>query len=219
MEDLGNTKYKTLSRDWEYEELIEKSRFIVTLRCVESRQQADDYLKLIKDRYKDATHNVPAFIIGEKQELKWATDDGEPQGTAGAPILSLLEKEGITDVLVVVTRYFGGVKLGTGGLVRAYAGTVKRALEETGISVKSEKFILSCRTGYSEFNKLRGIKLHRDYSIENIKYTDFVEFDFMMPINCRENAESIVKDIFSGNVKIISSGNIWIKTAIEEMRN
>lgn len=215
MADLENMKFRTLRDDGEYEETIEKSRFIVTLRCVESRQEADACLKAVREKYKDATHNVPAFIIGEKQELKWASDDGEPQGTAGAPILSLLEKERIINVLVVVTRYFGGIKLGTGGLVRAYSGTVKRAIDKIGLSVKCEKLLMSCRTGYSEFNKLRGNKLPEGCSVENIRYMEMVEFDFIMPMSFEKDADSIIKDIFNGNVGILSRKKIWIKIPVD----
>ena len=111
--------YKTVGKAAQAEQIIEKSRFITHVRPVTSREEADSFFAEIKKEYKDATHNVPAMVIGDKFQIQWASDDGEPQGTSGAPIVQMLVNEEITNVALVVTRYFGGVKLGTGGLVRA----------------------------------------------------------------------------------------------------
>ena len=121
--------YRTVKKQAEAEQIIEKSRFIAHVCPVSSKEEADEFISRIKAEYKDATHNVPAMVIGDKSQIQWASDDGEPQGTSGAPIVQMLVKEGITDVVIVVTRYFGGIKLGTGGLVRAYTGSAKLGLE------------------------------------------------------------------------------------------
>ncbi|MEL7655426.1 MAG: YigZ family protein, partial [Bacillota bacterium] len=131
-------KYKTVMKEAEIEQIIDKSRFIGYIKPVESREEAEAFITQIRSKHKAATHNVPAFVIGEQFQQQWASDDGEPQGTSGAPIVQMLVKEGITNIVLVITRYFGGIKLGTGGLVRAYTGTAKLALEEGQICAAKE---------------------------------------------------------------------------------
>ena len=106
--------YSTVTGPGEAEQIIEKSRFITHVMPVSSKEEADEFIASVKKEYKDATHNVPAMVIGDKMQIQWGSDDGEPQGTSGAPVVQMLVKEGITNVAVVVTRYFGGIKLGTG---------------------------------------------------------------------------------------------------------
>ena len=108
--------YSTVIEEGSAEQIIEKSKFIAYVKPVYDKQEADDYIAQIRKKHKDATHNVPAMVIGDKMQIQWASDDGEPQGTSGAPIIKMLTGAGITNVAVVVTRYFGGIKLGTGGL-------------------------------------------------------------------------------------------------------
>lgn len=140
--------YKTLEKEVHVEQTVERSRFIAHAKPVQSREEADDYLAEIRGQYKDATHNVPAMVIGDKAQLQWASDDGEPQGTSGAPIVQYLVKEGLTNVVIVVTRYFGGIKLGTGGLVRAYTGAAKLAVEAAGIREAREMVRLTVSFAY-----------------------------------------------------------------------
>ncbi|MFR8853902.1 MAG: IMPACT family protein, partial [Oscillospiraceae bacterium] len=111
--------YKTVEKEASASQIIEKSKFITYVKPVSSKEEADAFIAEIRKKHKDATHNVPAMVIGDKMQLQWASDDGEPQGTSGAPMVKLLTSEEITDTVIVVTRYFGGIKLGTGGLVRA----------------------------------------------------------------------------------------------------
>ena len=149
--------YKTLAKEVHTEQIIERSRFIAHAKPVASREEAEAYLADIREQYKDATHNVPAMVIGDKAQIQWASDDGEPQGTSGAPMVQYLVKEGLTNVVVVVTRYFGGIKLGTGGLVRAYTEAremirltvsfaypyltmIERTMAEDGHTVEDKQF-------------------------------------------------------------------------------
>ena len=134
--------YKTVKQQAEAEQIIEKSRFISYIKPVMSKEEADRFIAQIRAMNHAATHNVPAFVIGDKMQLQWASDDGEPQGTAGAPIVQMLVKEGITNVAVVITRYFGGIKLGTGGLVRAYTSSAKLALLAAGSAEVREMTML-----------------------------------------------------------------------------
>ena len=125
--------YKSVCEYAETEYTVEKSRFIAHASPVESTEEAKRFIAEIKEKYKDATHNVPAFICGAGMEHQWASDDGEPQGTSGMPVLKLMESEGLTNVCIVVTRYFGGIKLGTGGLARAYTHAAKDVIDAAGI--------------------------------------------------------------------------------------
>ena len=136
--------YSTVLGEASAEQVIEKSRFIAYVSPVQSREEADAFIASIRKKHKDATHNVPAIVLGDKMQVQWASDDGEPQGTSGAPMVQMLVKEGITNVAVVVTRYFGGIKLGTGGLVRAYTSSAKLGLEAAGLCDVEEMSVLTC---------------------------------------------------------------------------
>lgn len=148
--------YKTVIDEGVSEQVIDKSRFICSVKPVSTREEADEFFAAIKKKYKDATHNVPCMVIGDKMQIQWASDDGEPQGTSGAPMVQMLVSEGITNIALVVTRYFGGIKLGTGGLVRAYTSSAKLGIE-------------AARTGY--MRELMEIEFELDYSfLSNIQY-------------------------------------------------
>ena len=169
--------YKTVAEEASAEQIIEKSKFIGYIRSVESRDEAEAFIKEIRTMHKNATHNVPAYIIGEKSQLQWASDDGEPSGTSGAPMLHLLAGEGITNVVIVVTRYFGGIKLGTGGLVRAYTGTARLVLEAAGLCEVREFDMISFGIDYSYYGKIQNMEQSGLFKItdsafeENIKLT------------------------------------------------
>ena len=139
-------------------ELVEKkSRFIADISPVKSEAEASAFIDSVKKKYWDCRHNCSAFVIGENPPLTRCSDDGEPAGTAGRPMLEMLLAEGITDVCIVVSRYFGGTLLGTGGLIRAYAGAAKLALESAVVSEKLTGCILSCDIGYELVGKVQYI--------------------------------------------------------------
>ncbi len=165
-------RFTTIEKQAEAEEVIERSRFIAHIKRTDTREEADSFIADIKKQYKDATHNVPAFVIGEKQDIQWASDDGEPSGTSGAPMLQMLVKEGLTNVTVVVTRYFGGIKLGTGGLVRAYTGVLRLALEKAGRFVVRDTKSIKIRVPYSLLTKIQKNAEDLKYVIEDIEYSD-----------------------------------------------
>ena len=125
--------YKTVVRESVSEDVINKSKFITYVKPVKTEEEAILFVEAIKKKHRDASHNVPIYLIGSKQEIQRYSDDGEPSGTAGVPIISMLKNEGLTNLAIVVTRYFGGVKLGTGGLVRAYTNMAKLGLENSDI--------------------------------------------------------------------------------------
>lgn len=168
-------RYTTLKKEAEAEQIIERSRFIAHVMPVASREEAEAFICKVRCVHKEATHNVPVFVIGERMEVQWASDDGEPQGTAGAPILQMFVKEGLTNVACAVTRYYGGTKLGTGGLVRAYTSTAKLAVAAAGFHDVKEMIIIKVQLPYSILDKLRNLEKETEFEIKDIVYTDKVE--------------------------------------------
>lgn len=222
MEGTRNMElYKTVRKEAEATNIIEKSKFIAHVKPVSSKEEADAFVADIKGRYKDATHNVPAMVVGDKFQIQWASDDGEPQGTSGAPMVQMLVKEGITNVAIVVTRYFGGIKLGTGGLVRAYTGSAKLGLEAAGICSVREVTSLEVRTDYTYLAKLQNMAsdtLNDDemledtcFVINDIKYTDKVSINVL---TFPEKADKMIKllaNITSGTAEVLEQKSVLEK--------
>ncbi len=163
----------------EYEE--KKSRFIANVVPVSSEEDAMAFIDSIRKKYYDARHNCTAFIIGRNRELTRCSDDGEPSGTAGKPILEVLLSEGVTNVAVVVTRYFGGTLLGTGGLVRAYTQATKQGLADAGIATMRYGKELIIGIDYTDVGKVQYILGNRQIEIVQSRYTENVEFDIRIP--------------------------------------
>ena len=142
--------YRTIKENGIVEEEIKKSRFICHLKRISSESEGRDFINKIKKEHYKANHSCSAMIVGEDSFIKRSSDDGEPSGTAGIPMLSVLEKQELTNVVAVVTRYFGGIKLGTGGLIRAYGGCVANAIKEIGrVEVKKQWWQGSCHQANS----------------------------------------------------------------------
>lgn len=148
---------KILYKGGEGELIEKKSRFIATTRPVESEEEALAFIAEMKKKYWDATHNCSAFVIGDRQQIQRCSDDGEPQGTAGRPMLDVLLGEDIHNMAVVVTRYFGGTLLGTGGLVRAYSKSVQVGLEASEVIEKRSGFLLKMAADYNGIGKIQYI--------------------------------------------------------------
>lgn len=168
--------YSTVENEATAEQVIERSRFITYVKPVTSKEEADEFITSIKKKHRDATHNVPAMVIGDKMQVQWASDDGEPQGTSGAPMVMMMVNAGITNVCVVVTRYFGGIKLGTGGLARAYTSSAKLGLEAAGICEVWEQTCLTFVIDYTYLAKLQNMAGDL-FEIQELRYTDIVEAD------------------------------------------
>lgn len=174
MNVLGS-QYRTILREATDEIIIEKSRFIAYAKPVESEEEAIAFIASIKKKHKDATHNVPVYLIGEQNEIQRYNDDGEPSGTAGVPILEMMKKEDLKNLVVVVTRYFGGVKLGTGGLVRAYTKVAKMAINAAQIIFKSKLTKLVFRVDYNLLGKIEYEIEKNNFIIYSKLYMDYVE--------------------------------------------
>lgn len=190
--------YSTVLKEAQAEQIIEKSRFIAYVSPASTKEEADAFIASIRKKHKDATHNVPAMVLGDKFQVQWASDDGEPQGTSGAPMVQLLVSEGITDVVIVVTRYFGGIKLGTGGLVRAYTSSAKLGLMAAGICDVEEMCLLTYEIDYTYLAKLQNLAAGGLFSISETAYTDVVQVTLCMPPEKQEEVMSAVTNLTGG---------------------
>ncbi len=181
-------------------EIVEKkSRFIASVRPVHSEEEATAFINEMKKKYWDARHNCSAFVIGEHQEMTRCSDDGEPAGTAGRPMLDVLLKEEITDVAVVVTRYFGGVLLGTGGLVRAYQGALHEGIANSLLLEKMDGFSLTVTTDYNGVGKLQYLFGQQKITIVDSEYGADVKMKVMIPAEMKEMIGASITDQTSGN--------------------
>ena len=175
------SQYKTVYSGGEAETIEKKSRFIATVRPVKSEEEAIAFIESMKKKYWNATHNCFAYVIGEHFQIQRCSDDGEPSGTAGKPMLDVLLGEEIHDVVVVVTRYFGGTLLGTGGLVRAYAGATKEGLAASKVITKMHGQKVSVQTDYNGLGKIQYILGQRGLTILDSVYTDKVDLNVLLP--------------------------------------
>lgn len=184
--------YKIVYRAGEGEIVEKKSRFIASIAPAGSEEEALAFIESVKKRHYDARHNCPAFIIGRNRELTRCSDDGEPSGTAGKPILEVLLGAELTNTVVVVTRYFGGTLLGTGGLVRAYTQAVQEALKHTGIATMRYGATISIQADYTDLGKIQYLLGNKGIAIIDSEYTDKVVLKIQIP---EENAEMITKEL------------------------
>ncbi len=187
-------EYKTLLKQASWEEEVKKSRFIAYVKPVETEEEANEFIGTIKKRNKDARHNVPVFVLGEGQEIQRYSDDGEPSGTAGVPILEMIKNMELTNLAVVVTRWFGGIKLGTGGLVRAYTHVAQKAFEEAGIASKTLLSMFAVKVDYSMHGKIQNFLYDSKYILEK---TEFDENVHMFIYSRPEDADEFKKNIMN----------------------
>lgn len=195
-------QYKTIWEGGTGEIIEKKSRFICTVRLVEKEEEALTFIEEMKKRYWDATHNCYAYSIGQNREYTRCSDDGEPSGTAGRPMLDVILGEEIYNVAVVVTRYFGGTLLGTGGLVRAYSKAVQEGLMESRIIEKKHGIALKVLTDYTGIGKIQYIAGERNLSVLNAEYTDKVILTLLVPAQEVPSAEKSITEGTNGRAKM-----------------
>ena len=179
-----------------------KSGFIATVRPVESEDEAVSFINETKKKYWDARHNCSAFVIGKRQELTRCSDDGEPAGTAGRPMLDVLLKENIHNAAVVVTRYFGGVLLGTGGLVRAYQQATKAGLSASEIIEKKDGAVLFIRTDYTGIGRLQYLFAQEKITVMDTAYEADVLVKAVIPENDKKRIEKTIIEQTNGTAKL-----------------
>ncbi|CAI3583251.1 MAG: YigZ family protein [Clostridium neonatale] len=182
-----------------------KSEFIGYAKRVESEEEAKEFINEIKSMHKQATHNCSAYVIGEKMNIQRYSDDGEPQGTAGIPILEVMKKSNVTDCAIVVTRYFGGILLGAGGLTRAYTKGASIAIKSAGIVEKVNGLKLSFELDYDLFGKVQYICGQNSWHIEDTEYTDKVVVHILCEESISDTIESEIIESTNGKVILLRS--------------
>ena len=180
-------QYNTIYEGGEGEIIEKKSRFIATVRLVKTEEEALSFIEEMRKKYWNATHNCYAYVIGERKETMRCSDDGEPSGTAGKPMLDVLLGEDLYNTAVVVTRYFGGTLLGTGGLVRAYSKAVQEGLACSHFITKHHGILLEIGTDYNGVGKLQYLFGQRGIPITDSRYTEDVKLQVLVP-KSEENA-------------------------------
>lgn len=187
----ANREYRSVLEQVSAEDLINKSKFIANTKHVMSEEEAIAFINEMKDKYKDATHNVSAYIINSNIPTKRYDEDGEPQGSSARPILSVMEMEGLSNIVCVVTRYFGGIKLGVGGLVRAYSGAFKKSIE--GQIYDYGSFLKYKLTfPYAEFDKIKNYLSHTVYDLDNLEYMENISADIYIK---EEDSEELLETL------------------------
>ncbi|WML46099.1 YigZ family protein [Neobacillus sp. PS3-40] len=201
------SRYFTVKESGEHEIVIEKSRFIAHVFRAETEEQAQEFIQSIKKKYWNASHNCSAYLIGESNQIQKANDDGEPSGTAGVPILEVLKKKKLKDTVVVVTRYFGGIKLGAGGLIRAYGKATSEGIMETGVVERILMLVMHVTVDYTLLGKVENELRSSSYEIKEIHYLDKVKFDVFVTEELNGLFEDWIIDLTNGKAEI-EKGNL-----------
>lgn len=193
--------YLTIQKDGVAEIEIKKSRFICSLKRVETEDEAKLFIQRVKKEHWKATHNCSAFVVGDKSEIKRSNDDGEPSGTAGIPMLEVLVKKDLINVAAVVTRYFGGTKLGAGGLIRAYSHAVSHGIDEIGIVEGKLQQDVSLTIAYPLLGKLQNYLENNQLAIKETLFTDEVVVVCSIDEESVAAFEASITELLSGQVQ------------------
>ena len=199
---MSTQKYKILYKQGEAEISEKKSRFIAHIAPAQTEEEAQEFVEKIKKQYWDARHNCWAYSIGEKQPALRCSDDGEPSGTAGKPMLEVLTGQELHNVVAVVTRYFGGTLLGTGGLIRAYTKSTQEGIKESTVIEKclGQKITLTC--DYTTSGKIQYITATDQIPVLDTQYTDMVTFEMIIPIQDLGITEKKFMEASMGKAKL-----------------
>jgi uncharacterized YigZ family protein len=204
-------RYLTVKQSGEHEINIQRSRFIAHITRVESEQEAQAFIQSIKKLYWDASHNCSAYLIGEHDQIQKANDDGEPSGTAGVPILEVLKKRKLKDTAVVITRYFGGIKLGAGGLIRAYGKATSEGLDATGIVQRKLSQIIHVKIDYTWLGKIEKELRASDYKIKEIHYLDTVEVETYVDESHVQTFMDWMVELTNGQCQLVKGITVYLE--------
>jgi uncharacterized YigZ family protein len=210
-------KYYTVKGYGENEIVIEKSRFICYVQRATTEEEAVQFIQEIKKKHWDATHNCSAYLIGEHDQFQKANDDGEPSGTAGVPMLEVLKKKGLKDTVVVVTRYFGGIKLGAGGLVRAYSKSVSEGLKATGIVERRLMRVMHTKIDYTWLGKVENELRSSVYEIKEIHYLENVEIETYVEEGQKQAFIEWMTELTNGKAEIYEGEAVYLEKEINEI--
>lgn len=207
--------YLTVKQQGEHEIIIQKSRFIGHIKGTETEDEAQAFINQIKKEHASATHNCSAYMIGEQNLIQKAQDDGEPSGTAGVPMLEVLKQMDMKDTTVVVTRYFGGIKLGAGGLIRAYSNATSEAIRAVGAVRRSLMQNVMIQADYGMLGKLENELRTHDYLIDTIDYAAAVTFHVLVPISNAEDFKGWMINLTSDQVTIKDGETQYVERDVE----
>ncbi len=203
--------YRTVKQYGESELIIKKSRFLTYVKRVETEEEALDFIQEIKKMHHTATHNCSAYLIGEHDSIQKANDDGEPSGTAGVPMLEVLKKQGLKDTVVVVTRYFGGIKLGGGGLIRAYGSATTEGIVATGTVERKLHQLMKVTIDYTWLGKLENEARQSVYPLKEITYADDVALFMYVPTAEVKSFTDWMTELTNGQAGIMSVSSEFLE--------
>lgn len=212
------TSYFTVKKYGETEIIIQKSRFIGYVQRVETEEEAQEFVRKINKKHHDATHNCFAYVIGDHDQIQKANDDGEPSGTAGIPILEVIKRQNLKNTAVVVTRYFGGIKLGAGGLIRAYSSTASEAIKATGIVRRQLMQGVAVQVDYSLLGQLENELRRANYLIDSIDYLEHVTFNVYVEKGKEENFIAWIVDLTNDKAKHKLLDQAYIEIDVESTK-
>ncbi|UTE73373.1 YigZ family protein [Rossellomorea marisflavi] len=207
-------KYYTVKGPGENEIVIDRSRFIAHVARVETEEDAQAFIADIKKQHWNANHNCSAYMIGENNLIQKANDDGEPSGTAGVPMLEVLKKRDLKDTVVVVTRYFGGIKLGAGGLIRAYGKSTSEGLNATGVVERKLMRIMKTKIDYTWLGKVENEVRSSHYQLKEIHYLDAVEVEVYVEEAAKDDFTSWMTELTNGQGEISEGEVEYLETLI-----
>lgn len=208
--------FRTIKAKGSHEIIINKSRFICSMKRTDTEAEAVEFIEKIKSEHPKANHNCFAYLIGNTNSIQRMSDDGEPSGTAGVPMLEVLKKQQLKNTAVVVTRYFGGVKLGAGGLIRAYGSAVSEAISTIGLIEKQMNQLVSVEVSYHLSGKLQNTLEQSPYLIQSIDYTDTVLFNCIVKIEDVDQFMNEVTNWTSAQAEITKGEKAWMEMDITE---
>jgi uncharacterized YigZ family protein len=200
--------YFTVKPSGEHEIIIQKSRFIAHVARVESELKAHDFIAFIKKQHRAASHNCSAYMIGENDQIQKANDDGEPTGTAGVPMLEVLKKRQLKDTVIVVTRYFGGIKLGGGGLIRAYGKATTEGINATGVVERRLNRLMTTTIDYTLLGKVENELRTSDYVLDEMRYLENVQIDTFVEEEQVSAFNDWMTEITNGQALSIEKGEL-----------
>jgi len=192
--------YKTIAATGSHEKDIKKSRFIAHVAQTFSEDEANAFIKQIREQESGATHNCTAFIVMENVKTERMSDDGEPSGTAGSPILNVLQQQDLLNVTVVVTRYFGGIKLGAGGLIRAYSSTTAEAVKEIGLVENRIQQGFQLEIPYHLFDKFENYAKNENIILENKQFAADIKCEIYLDLDIVSQAVQDIRDMFQNQI-------------------
>lgn len=207
--------YYTVKTAGEHEIVIEKSKFVAQIKRVTTEEEAQAFIQEIKKKHWNATHNCSSYLIGEHNQIQKANDDGEPSGTAGVPMLEVLKKRNLKDTVVVVTRYFGGIKLGAGGLIRAYGKAVSEGLNAIGVVERRLMRVMHTKIDYTWLGKIENeLRAHTNFLLKEIHYMDNVEIETFVAEEMKASFVEWMTELTNGQAEITEGETEYLETDV-----